>query len=78
MQIIAAVIGFVVAIGLGFIGFFGCESDWCLLTEAQRIRAADSFEECAELGFPVMESYPRQCRAGDKHFTEDVPDIDIH
>ncbi|OGZ99852.1 MAG: hypothetical protein A3C07_00395 [Candidatus Sungbacteria bacterium RIFCSPHIGHO2_02_FULL_47_11] len=32
----------------------------------------DSFEECLEAGYPVMESYPRQCRAGDKNFSEDI------
>lgn len=26
--------------------------------------ALKSFEECAAAGFPVMESYPRQCRDG--------------
>ncbi len=29
-----------------------------------------NFEECAARGFPVMESYPRQCRAGEKTFIE--------
>ncbi len=29
-----------------------------------------SFEECVAAGYPVMESYPRQCRAGDQSFTE--------
>jgi len=29
-----------------------------------------NFEECAAAGNPVMESYPRQCRAGGKNFTE--------
>ncbi len=29
-----------------------------------------SFEECAAAGNPVMESFPRQCRAGDRTFTE--------
>ena len=29
-----------------------------------------NFEECVAAGNPVMESYPRQCRAGDKNFTE--------
>ncbi len=52
--------------------FFPCEDDWCLLTEGQKVRVADSFERCASLGFPVMESYPRQCRAGEKHFTEKI------
>lgn len=32
----------------------------------------DSFQECVEAGNPVMESYPRQCRAGDKTFIEDI------
>jgi hypothetical protein len=33
----------------------------------------DSFEECAAAGNPIMESYPRQCRAPDgQTFTEDV------
>jgi len=31
-----------------------------------------NFEECVAAGNPVMESYPRQCRAGDKTFTEDI------
>ncbi len=29
-----------------------------------------NFEECAAAGNPVMESYPRQCRAGGENFTE--------
>ncbi|MFA5413413.1 MAG: Gmad2 immunoglobulin-like domain-containing protein [Patescibacteria group bacterium] len=29
-----------------------------------------NFEECVAAGNPVMESYPRQCRAGDKNFVE--------
>lgn len=32
----------------------------------------DNFEECAAAGNPIMESYPRQCRAGGKTFVEDV------
>jgi hypothetical protein len=35
-------------------------------------REISSFEECAAAGNPVMESYPRQCRAGGKTFVEDV------
>lgn len=31
-----------------------------------------SFEECAAAGNPIMESYPRQCRAGGKLFVEDI------
>lgn len=29
-----------------------------------------NFDECIEAGNPAMESYPRQCRHGDKTFTE--------
>jgi len=32
-----------------------------------------SFEECAAAGYPVMESYPRQCNTPDgKHFVEEI------
>lgn len=30
----------------------------------------DSFEDCVYYGYPVMESYPRQCRVGDELFIE--------
>lgn len=34
---------------------------------------AQSFEECVSLGYPVMESYPRQCRdASGNQFTENI------
>ncbi len=36
---------------------------------------ATSFEECVAIGNPVMESYPRQCRSGNKTFTEDVKGV---
>jgi hypothetical protein len=32
----------------------------------------NNFQECVEAGNPVMESYPRQCRAGEQNFTEDI------
>ena len=31
-----------------------------------------SFEECIVADNPAMESYPRQCRDGDKAFVEEV------
>lgn len=41
--------------------------------EEPSITAVNSFEECAAKGYPVMESYPRQCKAPDgKTFTEDI------
>lgn len=32
----------------------------------------NNFEECVNAGNPVMESYPRQCRHGEKSFTEEI------
>ena len=32
----------------------------------------NNFEECQLAGYPVMESYPRQCNADGKTFTEDI------
>lgn len=31
-----------------------------------------SFEECAKAGYPITESYPRQCRADGETFTEEL------
>ncbi len=64
-------IGIVIAAGvlLG-LDIWKCEDDWCFLFEWQKIRAADSFERCVSLGFPVIQLYPRECRAGDKSFPE--------
>ncbi|MDD5711011.1 MAG: META domain-containing protein [Candidatus Colwellbacteria bacterium] len=39
----------------------GAESD---------VTGITNFEECEAAGYPVMESYPRQCRAGDQTFVE--------
>ncbi len=41
-------------------------------TEACGQNKISSFEDCLAAGNPVMESYPRQCKAGDKTFTEDI------
>lgn len=39
------------------------------------ISIASNFTECANAGFPVQESYPRQCRTPDgRAFTEDIGD----
>jgi hypothetical protein len=61
---------------LGFFFLNQCEDDWCFLFQWQKVRAATSFERCVLLGFPVMESYPRQCRAGEKSFTEVIQPIE--
>jgi len=41
-------------------------------TEEHLDLSVESFKECMDAGYPVMESYPRQCRASDRNFTEDI------
>jgi hypothetical protein len=41
--------------------------------DSKTVREINSFEECVAFGFPVMESYPRQCRTADgRNFVEIV------
>jgi len=38
------------------------------------IRGIVDFESCADAGYPVMKSYPRQCRTSDgRLFVEEIP-----
>jgi hypothetical protein len=56
------ILGAVLAIALAFF----ITSNW----DSWQI---SSFDECAAAGYPVMESYPRQCRTPDgRHFTEEI------
>ena len=42
----------------------------------QQLLSITNFEQCANAGYPVMESYPRQCRTPDgRTFTEVVDDV---
>lgn len=36
------------------------------------VKSISNFEECAALGQPIMESYPRQCRFNDQTFAENI------
>ena len=45
---------------------------WFVDSQKQGMLPATSFEECVEKGNAVMESYPRQCRDGDKTWTEHI------
>lgn len=46
-----------------------------LFPEVVNDQEITSFEDCAEAGYPVMESYPEQCRTPDgRNFVRDVPD----
>lgn len=42
---------------------------WIWSTKEESLKITN-FDECAAAGYPIMESYPRQCRAGDKTFAE--------
>ena len=45
-----------------------------LLVVTKKDSNITSFEECVAAGNPVMESYPRQCRANGQTFVEEVDD----
>ena len=59
---------------LALIGAFlyFCNDRWCMFFVWQETRSIHSFEECEAAGFPVMESYPRQCNAGGNNFVEEI------
>ncbi|GEM_PF-687409 len=57
-----SIIVVVLAAAAGVWWFFGAHSGAPITT----------FEECTAAGNPVMESYPRQCRAGELTFTESI------
>lgn len=46
---------------------------WQYQKQSEPLAEIKSFEECISAGYPVLESYPRQCRTPDgKSFTEDI------
>lgn len=62
---------FISAIIGGFIGVFAVVI-W-LYFKPKVLLEVNSFDECIEAGYSIMESYPRQCRAPDgKTFVEDI------
>ena len=53
---------------------------WFLVRHAEPLTVVNenisSIEECAQAGYPVMESYPRQCNDGSgNHFVEEIPGL---
>ena len=56
---------------------FGCDEDYELPDQGLDTSGTtvNNFEECVAAGNPVMESYPRQCRAEGKTFVEIVLDV---
>jgi len=43
---------------------------------SKNINTVSNFEECLQAGNPAMESYPRQCRHGDRTYTEIITEAD--
>lgn len=70
------IIGGLLIVLLGTIAFsyylISCEDDSCFIFDWQRTRATRNFEECVLRGYPVLESYPRQCKADGRIFIEVV------
>lgn len=67
-----ALILFVIAALLVGAYFFSPSSFTDTSTNNPTEQAVTNFEECAEAGNPVMESYPRQCRHEGVLYIEDI------
>ncbi len=64
MKKFVVLIAVIIAVGAAII--------WYSNSPKPSAEAINSFDECVKVGNPVMESYPRQCRSGDRTFTEPV------
>lgn len=52
------------------VGAFGA---YYFYQQKRQIAQISSFEQCAEAGFPILDSYPAQCRVSDgRSFTQDI------
>lgn len=55
------------------LAIFGCSQ---IKSPAPKDENINSFEQCAAAGYPIMESYPRQCRTSSgRHFVEEIDEI---
>ncbi len=74
-NIVLAMAGCLVIIAIAAAGYITyrnqSEPEEVLVTPPAEIT---SFEECAAAGNPIMESYPRQCRADGRTFVEELPE----
>lgn len=42
--------------------------------KTSKVQSISTFEECAQAGYPIMESYPEQCKTPDgRNFTKQLP-----
>lgn len=62
MKNIGFIIVILILLALGIVFLFN------LIQENRVARNIQDFDECVAMGFPVMESYPEQCVAGDRNF----------
>lgn len=42
------------------------------LLSKEKAPVISSFQECIDAGYPIMESYPRQCKADGNNFVEEI------
>lgn len=71
---ISLAIGSLCLLGLVILGlvWLRCPGGSCLTTTPP-FTTIVNFDECAAAGYPIMESYPRQCKTADgRSFTEEV------
>ena len=67
--LVALVLALILGAGIGYL--FGYDHANAPTTEP----LVTSFEECAAAGYPVMESYPEQCRTPEGQlFVREIPD----
>jgi len=45
------------------------------LLSKEKAPVISSFQECMDAGYPIMESYPRQCSDGEQTFVEEIAPI---
>lgn len=62
--------GLLLGLAVGY--YFGYDVGFEKASNENNSRKVTSFDECAAFGNPVMESYPRQCRADGITYTEDI------
>ncbi len=77
MKTLWTILGIIIILGVGatFAITNLCQDDWCYIFPWQGKPSESvitNFEECAGAGNPVAESYPRQCIANGKSFTESI------
>ncbi|MFT4326647.1 MAG: hypothetical protein ACMXYK_04050 [Candidatus Woesearchaeota archaeon] len=55
----------------------GCAENVIDTSDEDNRQFASSFDECVEMGFPVMTSYPGQCNDGNQTFIQELDELDV-